>query len=234
MSSRRVGQGRVYVNLGQTDVVDFGKWCQGLAAGRSYVSDGYVHAFDFKVRTNESSASPGEGPLELAGPATITASAAIRIAPETPEAVAYGTQNPPRGRVMIGDTVNLHQPRTDKTVRGGRRLIELVVNGRVVDSTQVPADGKPHLVEFKTRIASSSWVAIRQFPQMHTNPVVVQVAGRPIRASRNSALWCIDCIELLWLRRSRFITESERPAARAAYDRARARFRKIAKESVNE
>ena len=132
---------------------------------------------------------------------------------------------------MIGDTVNLHQPRTNKTVRGGTRLIELIVNGRVVDSTQVPADGNPHEVKFKANIASSSWVAIRQFPQMHTNPVTVKVEGKPIRASRDSALWCIDCIELLWERRNRFIAKAERPAARAAYDRALGPFRKIAEES---
>src|SRR6185369_9313558 len=41
MSSRRVGQGRVYVKLGNGPVrkVDFPEWCNGLAKGRSYVSD---------------------------------------------------------------------------------------------------------------------------------------------------------------------------------------------------
>src|SRR5262245_24249033 len=44
MSSRRVGQGRVYVHLGRQENLDFGQWCAGLAAGKSYVSDGYAHA----------------------------------------------------------------------------------------------------------------------------------------------------------------------------------------------
>ena len=43
MSSRRVGLGRVYVHLGEDAKLDFAKWCDGLAAGRSYVSDGYAH-----------------------------------------------------------------------------------------------------------------------------------------------------------------------------------------------
>ena len=43
MSSRSVGQGRVYVQLGKTDRVDLAAWCAGLAAGKSYVSDGYAH-----------------------------------------------------------------------------------------------------------------------------------------------------------------------------------------------
>ena len=37
MSSRRVGQGRVYVRMGDIDRVDFGEWCEGLRDGRSYV-----------------------------------------------------------------------------------------------------------------------------------------------------------------------------------------------------
>src|SRR5581483_8510016 len=49
MSSTAVGQGRVYVQLGQVERVDFAKWCAGIAAGRSYVSDGYAHALRFTV-----------------------------------------------------------------------------------------------------------------------------------------------------------------------------------------
>ena len=49
MSGSRVGQGRVYVQLGKVDRVDFPAWCEGLAKGRSYVSDGYAHALEFTV-----------------------------------------------------------------------------------------------------------------------------------------------------------------------------------------
>ena len=48
ISGTRVGQGRVYVQLGKVDV-DFAAWCEGLAKGRSYVSDGYAHALEFTV-----------------------------------------------------------------------------------------------------------------------------------------------------------------------------------------
>src|SRR5256886_8505634 len=44
MSGTRVGQGRVYVQLGNVERIDFRKWVEGLARGRSYVSDGYAHA----------------------------------------------------------------------------------------------------------------------------------------------------------------------------------------------
>ena len=66
---------------------------------------------------------------------------------------------------------------------------------------------------------------------LHTNPVNVLVAGRPIRASRNSARWCVESIERLWINRKKKIAENERPAARAAYDRAITTYRRIAGES---
>src|SRR4029077_3511300 len=49
MSSRNVGQGRTYVRLGQPERLDFAAWCQGLARGKSYVSDGYAHPLEFTV-----------------------------------------------------------------------------------------------------------------------------------------------------------------------------------------
>jgi hypothetical protein len=51
------------------------------------------------------------------------------------------------------------------------------------------------------------------------------------RCSRESALWCAETIKLLWKNRHRFIAEEERPAAKAAYDRAIERYVQIAAES---
>src|SRR5206468_12925874 len=65
MSGSRVGQGRVYVKLGDVSAVDFDAWFAGLAAGRSYVSDGYAHALELRVGDN----TAGDR-LELARPAT--------------------------------------------------------------------------------------------------------------------------------------------------------------------
>ena len=89
---------------------------------------------------------------------------------------------------MVGDTVNLHAPRDTGFVEGGERLVKIVVNGQVAASKKVPADGKPHDLRFEVPIARSSWIAVRQFPQLHTNPVNVIVQQQPIRASRGSAL----------------------------------------------
>jgi hypothetical protein len=115
---------------------------------------------------------------------------------------------------------------------GGRRLVEIVVNGRAVASHEVPADGKIHDLEFTIPIDRSSWVALRHFPQLHTNPVNVLVADQPIRASRDSAQWCIETIDLLWRNRQRTIAPAERAEAKATFDRAIDRYREIASEAA--
>lgn len=227
MSSRRVGQGRVYVHLGDVKRLDFAEWCKGLAQGRSYVSDGYAHALNFTVN----GARPGEQQVELAKSGSVTVNAEVAFAPSTPLAVAYGTLSPTIGRRMLGDTVQLHAPRSADTVKGGERLVELIVNGQAVASQAVPSDGKRHALKFDVPIARSSWVALRHFPQLHTNPVNVLVAGKPIRASKDSARWCAETVHQLWDARSKNISEAERPAARAAYDRALKKYEQIATES---
>jgi len=59
----------------------------------------------------------------------------------------------------------------------------------------------------------------------------VKVGGRPIRASRDSALWCIATIEQLWRARAQTLPEPQRAEARAAFDQAIAMYRRIAVES---
>jgi hypothetical protein len=126
----------------------------------------------------------------------------------------------------------LHGPRTEQVLKGGHRLVEIVVNGQPVASREVAADGRIHDLEFTFPIERSSWVALRHFPQLHTNPVNVLVAEKPIRASRASALWCIEMIDLLWKNRQRNIAPAERDEAKATFDRAINRYRQIASEAA--
>ena len=228
MSSRRVGQGRVYVQLGKGVTLDYAAWCAGLAEGRSYVSDGYAHALEFAVAGQV----PGPQGVRLDRAGEVEVRARVAFAAQVPRAVAYGQVEPGAGRRMVGDTVHLHADRTDELVDGGERLVELVVNGRVMKETRVPADGNTHSLRFDVPINHSSWVALRQFPQLHTNPVVVAVDGEPIRASRDSARWCREATELLWKNRHGNIAEAERSEARKAYDRAIAVYQKIESEGV--
>jgi hypothetical protein len=205
ISGTRVGQGRVYVHLGKVKQVVFGAWCEGIAQGRSYVSDGYAHALEFTVNKK----TPGYGDVTLDKPGTISAKAKVAFAGETP----LGTSN--GGRVPSGKT----------------RKVELVVNGVAVASQEVPADDRIHELVFETKIERSSWVALRHFPQMHTNPVNVIVGGKPIRASRASALWCIGTIKQLWNVRGPGIAAHERAEAEKTFQRAIEKYRQIAAES---
>jgi hypothetical protein len=205
ISGSRVGQGRVYVQLGKTDAIDYAVWCNNLAKGRSYVSDGYAHALEFKVND----ASPGFGDVKLEQPGNVKVSAKVAFARN----VALGTA--PGAQVPTGNT----------------RKLELVVNGKVVASKDVPADDKPHDVSFEVPIAKSSWVAIRHFPQMHTNPVNVLVGGKPIRASRDSAKWCVGVIEQLWKVRGPGIKADERGEAEKTFQKALEIYKKIVDES---
>ena len=230
MSSLRVGQGRVYVQLGEVPNVDFTAWCRGIANGQSYVSDGFAHALKFSVGDQ----SPGTGDVSLSSPGNVKVTATVSFAPEQPNAVAYGTLQPSAGRRMTGDTINLHAERNTGYIQGGKRLVDVIMNGEVVASANVEADGMPHVLEFDVTVQESSWIAVRQFPQLHTNPVNVIVSNKPIRANRRSAVWCAESVRLLWNNRRRFIAEDEQPAARAAYAAALAKYFRIAEESTGD
>ena len=226
MSSRQVGTGRVYVQLGSVERLDFADWCRGLASGRSYVSDGLAHPVEFTV--NGVAPGPDEVALDQAGP--IDVRARVAFAPETPLAVAQGLLAPAAGKRVVGDTVELHGPRRDELVTGGERLVELIVNGAVAASQTIPADGNLHTLHWTIPMPQSGWVALRHFPQFHTNPVTIRVAGKPVRASRDSARWCLEVIDQLWRNREQAISPAERREAAEAFERARVRYRQIAQE----
>jgi hypothetical protein len=230
MSSRHVGQGRVYVRLKKNEPFTYANWCRGIAEGRSYVSDGYAHPLVFEVN----GVAPGDGDVNLSAAGNVQIKAKVAFAEETPLAVAYGTLTPAQGKRIVGDTRILHGSRRDEEMLvGGDRLVELIVNGLPVASKSIPADGKEHDLTFDVAIDKSSWVALRHFPQFHTNPVNVLVASKPIRASRESARWCQEVIELLWNNRQKNIVPPERDAAKAAFERAKKRYRQIAAEAAN-
>ena len=216
MSSRRVGQGRVYVQMGKVDKIDYQQWITGVAKGQSYVSDGYAHALKFEVNGER----PGRADVTLEKAGRVEVTATVSFAAELPKAVAYGQITPAEGRRVVGDTVTLHADRSYETVKGGTRLVEIVVNGQAVASKYVPADGKAHDLKFQLPVDQSSWIALRHFPQLHTNPVNVIVGGKPIRASRESALYCAEAVKRLWKNRSKRISEPEKAAANKAYQRA--------------
>ncbi|MBL9142981.1 MAG: CehA/McbA family metallohydrolase [Verrucomicrobiaceae bacterium] len=226
MSGTRVGQGRTYVQLGKVERIDFAKWCEAMAHGRdTYVSDGYAHALNFAV---EGQSSGGE--VKLAQPGRVKVSVKLAFSSETPLEIAYGGAVPVAGARLTGDTVHYHDATGAQPYLGGKRKIELVVNGLPVATREVIADDQLHEITFSAAITRSSWVAVRQFPQLHTNPVNVIVADKPIRASKQSAQWCAACIEQLWRMRERNIIPAEREEAKRTFDEAIAIYRRIAAE----
>ena len=69
------------MRLGQAGSLDFARWCEGLAKGRSYVSDGYAHAPEFLVN----GLRPGTSDVELAVPGSVKVRAKVAFAAEVPE-----------------------------------------------------------------------------------------------------------------------------------------------------
>ncbi len=63
ISGERVGMGRIYVKL--QGPVDFDAWVQGLAEGKSYVSDGTTHLMDTKLSVGGKTLVLGEKGSEL-------------------------------------------------------------------------------------------------------------------------------------------------------------------------
>ena len=91
ISGSRVGRGAVYVQLGKVDKLDFTAWCEGLAEGRSYVSDGYAHALEFTVDGKTAGQT-----LDLEKPGTVAVKAKVAFASEVPPGTAHGDAAKPR------------------------------------------------------------------------------------------------------------------------------------------
>ena len=115
---------------------------------------------------------------------------------------------------------------------GPPQEIELIVNGLPVATQTVPSDGTlTHLVFPKPEITRSSWVAVRHFPSAHTNPIKVIIDGKPIRASKDSATWCLAAVDQCWKQKGVTYAEAEQAEAKVAYEHARETYRRIIAES---
>jgi hypothetical protein len=156
-----------------------------------------------------------EHPLDTPGAVRVSATVAAWL-PEEPPA-------PPAGRPVYSAPMGWHLERsrigTSRAV-----VVEVVLNGVVVASQEVVADGTEQEVAFDVTVERSSWLALRILRSVHTQPIFLEIDGRPIRASRRSAQWLHDSVDQLWKVKSGFIRETERDAARQAYDEAQAGY----------
>jgi hypothetical protein len=79
-------------------------------------------------------------------------------------------------------------------------------------------------------VKRSGWYAVRILPSSHTNPVFIEVGGKPVR-ERRSIQWCLDSVEQCWSQKQRIFRGVERDQAVAAYEHARAEYRSRLGES---
>ena len=225
----RVGLGRVYVKLDKDQPLNFDNWVYGLRDGRSYCSDGLAHLFDFQVNSlgvgeTGKDKRPSFLGISQGDALKINVKAAAHLEKEPLETV--------RSRPLDQKPYwHVERARVGNT----RKVpVELIVNGEAVAKTEINADGSVQPVSFDYTLQQSSWVALRIFPAAHTNPVFVEVDGKPIRASKRSAQWCLEAVDVCWNSKKGKIRKEEQEAAAAAYEQARQAYRKILEESFDD
>ena len=215
----RVGLSRSYAKV--VGPLSYRTWIDAVQAGRNYVSDGRSHLMAFSVNGVEGGVGESEVRLDRPGRVTVTLQAAARLDAEPIEAIRRSsyTEKPywDLERARIGS---------------GREVpVEIVVNGRPAARQTIVADGTVRTLTFAVAVDRSSWVAARILPSSHTNPVFVQVEGKPVRASRASGEWCLNAVNQCWSQKAPQIRASEIADARAAYEHARQVYRQRIAES---
>jgi len=226
----KVGLGRIYVKLDDDQPLSFEAWVKGLKDGRSYCTDGMSHLADFSingVNVGEREDENGQpSRLDIDSPKSVTvkfnANAYLQEEPtdETESIRGLRLDEKPYWHI---ERCRIDQTRTVP--------VEVIVNGEVVKTETLLADGNFQPFEIDLDIQESSWVAVRILPSSHTNPIFVHLNKTPIRANKRSAQWCIDAVKRCWKSKQNQIRESERADAKKAYDQAEAVYRKILEES---
>lgn len=205
----RVGLGRSYVKL--PDKWNYEEWCEGIRAGRNYVSDGFSHLLDFRVDETRMGENGSELHMATPGRVHMTAQVAARLTDKPNDEIR-------RAPVAQKPFWHIERARIENTQEVP---VEVIVNGQSVATKRITANGELQDVAFDVSIDRSSWVALRILPSSHTNPVFVLVNDKPIRASKRSAEWCRKSVEQCWSQKERTYAEAEMADAKAAYNHAR-------------
>ena len=217
----KVGLGRSYVKLPAKWTYE--DWCEGIRAGRNYVSDGKSHIMDFKAEAVSVGENSSE--LKLAAPGNVRLSAKVAAYLNTqpdPSLRDRPYQQKPYWdveRARIGDTREVP--------------VEVLVNGLPVAKKNIVADGKQNDVSFDVKVDRSSWVAMRVLPSSHTNPIWVMVGDKPVRASKKSAEWCLKAVDVCWSQKERTYRADEKEQAAKDYEHARQTYTRLIAESAD-
>jgi hypothetical protein len=250
ITDTRVGQGRVYAKI--DGPLSYTAWLDALRNGRSYVSDGLSHLIDFSVNGVEVGTQGSEVKLGAAGTLHVRLKAAAYLAPFADgdgsmvvdrEPAFLASLNIPNlaARYPGSNSAEKIQNRPldqepywhiERARIGNTRevSVELVMNGKPVARKNLVADGAVQEISFDMPVEKSGWLAARILGSSHTNPIFVLVDGKPIRASRQSAQWCLAGVNQCWTQKAPKISKTELPDARAAYDHAREVYTKLIAE----
>jgi hypothetical protein len=209
----RIGLARSYCKV--DGALTYEKWIQSVQRGRSYVSDGRSHLLDLSV--NGLAAGTGESEVALTQPARVkvTLRAAAKLDDQPVESI----------RQLRYDEKPYWDLERARIGSSREVPVEIVVNGEPVAKQTLVADGTVRTLAFDVPLERSSWIAARILPSSHTNPMFAIVSGKPIRASRRSAEWCLNAVNQCWTQKSARIRPSELEEARKAYDHAREVYR---------
>ncbi|MEO5600444.1 MAG: CehA/McbA family metallohydrolase [Cyclobacteriaceae bacterium] len=217
----RVGLARSYFK--PDGILSYDNYVDALKKGRSYVTDGGSHILDFAVNGIEAGTKNSEVSLKSNQSVKVTARAVANLPEKQDEAGAGIAQR------SLAEQPYWHIERA--RVGTTRRVrVELIVNGEAVDTSEITADGKWNDVNFSYNMKQSGWVALRIYPSAHSNPVFVQVNGKPVAEAR-SAQWCRETVDQCWKMKQPNIREAERAAAEVAYNNARAVYDRIIKDA---
>jgi hypothetical protein len=215
----RVGLARSYAKV--DGALTYRKWIDSVQAGRNYVSDGRSHLLDFTVDGMELGTRDSEIRLDQPRRVKVALRAAAKLDVEPDPAIRKTpyTEKPywDLERARIGGTREVP--------------VEIIVNGTRAAVQNLVADGTIRTLTFEVPVDRSSWIAARILPSSHTNPVFALVGGKPIRASRASAEWCLNAVNQCWTQKAGGIKASELDDARKAYDHARQVYRQRIEES---
>lgn len=151
---------------------------------------------------------------------------------------------------QIGDTVKLAAPGKVKVFATAKsrfplESFELIVNGHVVTGGESPADKLSSTINQEIQVDRSGWIAVRatgpghadhpfgsQFA--HSNPVYVEVEGKPIDAREEAKFFLtwIDRLELAVRNRDRIPSEELKRHVREQLETAREVYRGLAVREI--
>lgn len=242
ITDARVGQGRIYAKV--DGPLSYSGWLEAIRTGRSYVSDGRSHLMDFAVNDLEVGTKASEVKVAQKGTvhARVKVAAFLNPVPLDSDNIpsdhgkqywkAAVTGTPEPGSIRDRPVDQNPYWHIERARIGNTRQVpvELVMNGKPIARKEILADGTIQDVSFDVPVERSSWLAVRVLGSSHTNPIFVLVDGKPIRASRQSAEWCLAGVNQCWTQKAPKISKAELPDAQAAYDHAREVYTKLIAE----